>query len=126
MVLLPETYISAVGRAGGGAVLVPPSTLDPWLVLSAVHGLVVTGGPDLDPRRYGAQPHPQTDLPRTERDEWEIAPCQAALAHDLPLLAVCRGVQVLTVSLGGTCTSIFPTSWVTIATGKQRGRALTP
>jgi putative glutamine amidotransferase len=106
--LLPQTYVSAVARAGGSAVLLPPSSLDPMFVLSALHGLVVAGGPDIDPRRYGASPHRQTDPPRGERDVWEIALCQRALASGLPLLAICRGLQVLNVSLGGTLHQHLP------------------
>ncbi len=106
--LLPETYVSAVGRAGGCAVLLPPSSFDPVLVLSALHGLVVPGGPDVDPRRYGATAHHETDPPRAERDAWEIALCRQAVAIDLPLLAVCRGLQVLNVALGGTLHQHLP------------------
>lgn len=100
--------MSAVGRAGGCALLLPPTAIEPASVLSALDGLVMTGGPDVDPRRYGAAPHEQTDPPREERDAWELALCREALAIDLPLLAVCRGLQVLNVSLGGTLHQHLP------------------
>jgi putative glutamine amidotransferase len=106
--LLPATYVTAVIRAGGCPLLLPPAPLDPSPVLSILDGLVITGGPDVDPRRYGAAPHEQTDLPREERDAWEIALCLGALEIDLPLLAVCRGLQVLNVSRGGTLHQHLP------------------
>jgi gamma-glutamyl-gamma-aminobutyrate hydrolase PuuD len=77
-------------------------------VVAGLDGVVVTGGPDVDPARYGAARHPQTGPPRPERDGWEIALCQAALARDLPLLAICRGVQVLNVAQGGTLHQHLP------------------
>ena len=100
--LLPMSYVSAVIRSGGTPVLLPPSPADPRDVLSVLSGLVVTGGPDVDPARYGASPHEETDRPRPERDQWEADLCLAAVELDLPLLAICRGLQVLNVALGGT------------------------
>jgi gamma-glutamyl-gamma-aminobutyrate hydrolase PuuD len=81
---------------------------DPRPVLGVLDGLVVTGGADVDPRRYGAGTHGQTDPPREERDAWELALCKAALEMDLPLLAICRGLQVLNVALGGTLHQHLP------------------
>lgn len=106
--LLPYSYVRSVTQAGGCPVLLPPSPYGPTAVLSALDGLVVTGGPDVDPRLYGALPHVETDSPREERDEWEIALCREALERDLPLLAVCRGLQVLNVSMGGTLHQHLP------------------
>lgn len=100
--LLPVSYVSAVIRSGGTPLLLPPSPADPHDVLSVLSGLVVTGGPDVNPARYGATPHEETDRPRPERDQWEADLCLAALELDLPLLAICRGLQVLNVALGGT------------------------
>jgi gamma-glutamyl-gamma-aminobutyrate hydrolase PuuD len=77
-------------------------------VVAGLDGVVVTGGPDVDPARYGAARHPQTGRPRPERDGWEVALCLAALARDLPLLAICRGVQVLNVAQGGTLHQHLP------------------
>jgi gamma-glutamyl-gamma-aminobutyrate hydrolase PuuD len=70
--------------------------------------LVLTGGPDVAPATYGASPHAQTDEPRLERDHWEMALCQAALRQGLPLLAICRGLQVLNVATGGTLHQHLP------------------
>jgi putative glutamine amidotransferase len=106
--LLPMSYVSAVIRSGGCPVLLPPSPNAPDVVLGVLDGLVVTGGPDVDPNLYGAPAHPETDTPRTERDAWEAALCRAALSHDLPLLAICRGLQVLNVALGGTLHQHLP------------------
>ena len=100
--LLPVSYVSAVIRSGGTPILLPPSPANPRTVLSVLSGLVVTGGPDVDPARYGAAPHEETDRPRPERDQWESDLCLAAVELDLPLLAICRGLQVLNVALGGT------------------------
>lgn len=106
--LLPMTYVAAVTRAGGTPVLLPPSPIDRVGVLGALSGLVVTGGPDVDPASYGAAPHPETDVPRPERDGWEAALCRTALERHLPLLAICRGLQVLNVAQGGTLHQHLP------------------
>jgi putative glutamine amidotransferase len=98
----PSSYVGSVIRAGGAPLLLPPGPAGPRRVLGAVAGLVLIGGPDVDPALYGAEPHPSTDRPRPERDAWEAALCRAALEMDLPLLAVCRGTQLLNVALGGT------------------------
>jgi gamma-glutamyl-gamma-aminobutyrate hydrolase PuuD len=106
--LLPITYVSAVIRSGGTPLLLPPSPRDAANVLSVLSGLVVTGGPDVDPARYGAEPHEETDRPRPERDRWESELSLAALEMNLPLLAICRGLQVLNVALGGTLNQHVP------------------
>jgi putative glutamine amidotransferase len=116
--ILPYTYVRSVSRAGGCAVLLPPAPGGPEAVrstagraataLEALDGLIVTGGPDVDPRLYGALPHDQTDSPREERDAWEMALCRGALERGLPLLAICRGLQVLNVSLDGTLHQHLP------------------
>jgi putative glutamine amidotransferase len=106
--LLPVSYLHAVASAGGYGALLPPSPLGPAAVLAALDGLVITGGPDVDPRAYGAQAHPQTDDPREERDSWELALCKGAVDLGLPLLAICRGLQVLNVALGGTLHQHLP------------------
>ncbi|MEW2415720.1 gamma-glutamyl-gamma-aminobutyrate hydrolase family protein [Streptomyces sp. NPDC046866] len=101
--LVPTGYHELVQAAGGAAVLLPPD--EPGTaaeVLSRLDGLVVAGGPDVDPVRYGAARDPRTGEPATLRDEWELALIGAALAADLPLLGICRGMQALNVALGGT------------------------
>lgn len=99
---LPEEYISAVRRAGGVAVLVPPGDTNSVRVLSALQGLILAGGGDICPSRYGGQGHPTIYSIDAARDESEIALAQAALARKIPLLAICRGLQLLNVVLGGT------------------------
>ncbi|MHA6764472.1 gamma-glutamyl-gamma-aminobutyrate hydrolase family protein [Streptacidiphilus sp. PAMC 29251] len=108
-VLLPVQYSAQVQAAGGIAVLLAPD--DPATapdVLSRLDGLVVSGGPDVDPARYGAQPDPRTDPPGVERDAWELALITAALAQGLPLLGICRGMQLLNVACGGDLVQHLP------------------
>ena len=107
--LLPEAYVSALIRVGACPVLLPPGPIElAERALSVVDGLVITGGADVDPARYGAEPDPRTQRPRTERDAWELSLCRMALDADLPLLAICRGHQVLNVVLGGTLLQHLP------------------
>ncbi|MFD7445003.1 gamma-glutamyl-gamma-aminobutyrate hydrolase family protein [Streptomyces sp. NPDC059909] len=101
--LLPEGYPRLVQSAGGIAAMLPPD--DPGRAASVVarlDGLVVAGGPDVEPVRYGAEPDPRTGPPARERDTWELALIEAALASGTPLLGICRGMQLLNVALGGT------------------------
>jgi putative glutamine amidotransferase len=107
--LLPSSYSSAVQNAGAVALLLPSGPAEHAAVaLDGLHGVMVTGGPDVDPARYGADRHPKTGGARAERDEWELAVVRAALERDLPLLAICRGLQVLNVALGGTLIQHLP------------------
>ncbi len=98
---VPLAYVQAVERAGGRALLLPPSAQGVEETVSALDALVLSGGPDLDPALYGAPPHPQTREIRPHRDRAEIALLSAALDRDLPVLAICRGSQLLNVALGG-------------------------
>ncbi|GHI08984.1 glutamine amidotransferase [Streptomyces cellostaticus] len=101
--LLPAGYPRLVQRAGGLAALLPPDA--PERAAAAVErldGLVIAGGPDVDPSRYGAERSPRTGPPAPERDPWELALIDAALAANVPLLGICRGMQLLNVALGGT------------------------
>jgi putative glutamine amidotransferase len=101
--LLPVGYPRLVQRAGGLAAMLPPD--DPAHAAAAVarlDGLVIAGGPDVEPVRYGAEPHPRTGPPARERDAWELALIDAALTARVPLLGICRGMQLLNVALGGT------------------------
>jgi gamma-glutamyl-gamma-aminobutyrate hydrolase PuuD len=100
-VLLPRTYPDAVFAAGGLPVLLAPRA-ESADASDRLDGVVLAGGPDVDPARYGAEPDPHTGLPRTERDAAELAVLRRALELGRPVLAVCRGLQVLNVALGGT------------------------
>ncbi len=100
-VLLPRLYTDAVIAAGGLPVLLPPR-VEAAAVVDRLDGVVLAGGPDVDPARYGAEADPHTGVPRTERDAAELAVLRRAMELSRPLLAVCRGLQVLNVGLGGT------------------------
>ncbi|MDT3400180.1 gamma-glutamyl-gamma-aminobutyrate hydrolase family protein [Streptomyces sp. B1866] len=107
--LLPAGYHRLVADAGGLAALLPPQ--EPRTaaeVVARLDGLVVAGGPDVEPVRYGAGPHPRTGPPARERDAWELALIDAALAGGVPLLGICRGMQLLNVARGGTLVQHLP------------------
>ena len=106
--LIPYDYVRAVERAGGRAVLVPPSDDGIEEILDAVDGLVFSGGSDLDPDLYGQERHPETNGIVPARDTAELALLEAALERDLPVLAICRGSQVLNVALGGDLAQHLP------------------
>ena len=107
--LLPVQYAGLVQAAGGIAAMLPPDAPDVAAeVVARLDGLVISGGPDVDPFRYGAEPDPHTDLPTPERDAWELALVAAALEHGLPLLGICRGMQLLNVACGGDLVQHLP------------------
>jgi putative glutamine amidotransferase len=106
--LVPVAYVRAVEAAGGRALLVPPSVDGIPETLDAVDGLLFSGGSDLDPDFYGQQAHSETNDVVPERDSAEIALMRAALERDMPVLAVCRGSQVLNVALGGDLVQHLP------------------
>lgn len=109
--LLSRAYADAVQRAGGLAVLLPPdprAAEDPGPWLDLLDALVLAGGADVDPAAYGAEPDPHTTGTVPERDEFEIALARGALERDLPLLGICRGMQVLNVARGGTLLQHLP------------------
>jgi putative glutamine amidotransferase len=104
-VLLPRGYSEAVQAAGGIAVLLPPddSLVDaPGDLLDSLDGLLLAGGRDLDPLTYGASPDPALGETSPERDRFELALVSAALERDMPVLGVCRGMEMLNVACGGT------------------------
>jgi putative glutamine amidotransferase len=108
---LPKVYLDAVTNAGGIAILLPPQPVDDQIATSVVNsldGLLVAGGKDVDPARYGQEPHPTTDEPRPDRDAWEDALLKAAIDTELPFLAICRGLQILNVALGGSLHQHLP------------------
>ncbi len=122
---LPQIYFTGVNLAGGIALLLPPQPVDDAIadrVLDRVDGLVITGGPDVDPARYGQEPHPSTNKPDRERDDWEFALLAGALRRGIPVLGVCRGAQVLNTALGGTLHQHLPD--VIGHTHHQKGNAV--
>jgi putative glutamine amidotransferase len=106
-VLLPASYADAVAEVGGEPVLLPTGAVTPDVV-ERLDGLVLAGGADIDPARYGEEPGPHTTAIRPERDASETAVLQAALDRDLPILAICRGMQLLNVLLGGSLLQHLP------------------
>ena len=106
--LIPLAYVQAVERAGGRALVVPPSDDAVEETLDALDGLLFSGGSDIDPEVYGADPHPETNGVKRDRDRAEIALLQAALDRDMPVLAICRGSQVLNVAKGGDLVQHLP------------------
>ena len=106
--LVPLVYTRAIERAGGRPLLLPPSDDGVDETLDALDGLVFSGGEDLDPASYGAELHPETFGVSPGRDKAELALLRAALERDMPVLAVCRGSQVLNVALGGDLVQHLP------------------
>ena len=106
--LIPLDYVDAVERAGGRPILLPPSEDGVDETLDLLDGIVFSGGADVDPALYGAEAHPETDTPQARRDRGELALLQAALERDLPMLAVCRGVQLLNIARGGDLVQHLP------------------
>jgi len=107
--LLHHTYIEAVQRAGGAAVMLPPDPdVDADQLLDVLDGLILAGGRDIDPATYGAERANGTDDPRTERDEFELALAQRAMERDIPLLGICRGMQLMNIARGGTLVQSLP------------------
>jgi gamma-glutamyl-gamma-aminobutyrate hydrolase PuuD len=115
--LVPLDYVNAVERAGGRPLLIPPSEDGIEETLAALHGIVFSGGADVDSTLYGAKPHSEADTPQTRRDVGELALLRAALDRDLPTLAVCRGVQLLNVARGGDLVQHLPE---TVGHGEHR------
>lgn len=108
---LPKVYFDAVNKAGGIAVLVPPQAIDAEsaeAILDGLDGLIICGGKDVDPARYGQAPHPETDEPRPDRDALEDELLNAAIRRELPFLGICRGAQMLNVIRGGDLIQHLP------------------
>jgi putative glutamine amidotransferase len=106
--LVPLMYVEMVEQAGARPLLVPPSEDAVEETLDALDGLVFTGGSDLDPALYGQKAHEETNDVVVERDRAELALMQAALERDVPVLAICRGSQVLNVARGGDLVQHLP------------------
>ena len=100
-----RNYSETVAAAGGIPVLLPAeerSAEDPSELLDVMDALVLSGGADLDPASYGAEPHPKTVNYKAARDRFEVALCRGAVERDMPVIGICRGMQLLNVALGGT------------------------
>jgi putative glutamine amidotransferase len=113
-VLLPRSYVDAVQRAGGIAVLLPPdpaAVRRPDMLLDLVDALLLAGGADMDPASYGAERHEATVGTVPERDAFELALARRAIERDMPFLGICRGMQVLNVARGGTLLQHVPESY---------------
>jgi putative glutamine amidotransferase len=106
--LVPLYYVESVERAGGRALVVPPSTDAVDETLDVLDGVVFSGGIDIDPDEYGAERHPMTDAAQAHRDAGELALLQRALERDIPTLAICRGFQLLNVLRGGDLVQHLP------------------
>ena len=111
-IISPARYVQAVQRAGGRSVLLPPDpedAEDPGGVLDLLDALVVTGGAaDLDPALYGDERHPETGPVQEERDAYELALVRGVLDREMPILGICRGMQILNVAYGGTIEQHLP------------------
>lgn len=109
--LTPLAYVTAVQRAGGMVLLLPPDPLvaddvDAWL--DRIDALILAGGVDVDPKTYGADRDPETTETVIARDEFEIALARGAVARDMPVLGICRGMQILNIAQGGTLHQHLP------------------
>jgi putative glutamine amidotransferase len=109
--MLPRSYATAVQAAGGLAQVLPPDATmldEPDRLLDRIDALILAGGSDVDPEGYGAEQHPKTKGVWPERDRFERALARRALERRMPLLGICRGMQMVNVALGGTLTQHLP------------------
>jgi putative glutamine amidotransferase len=106
--LVAETYVASVQRTGAIAVLLPVDDRAPLELLDRIDALLLIGGADLDPATYGAAHDPLTESTYPDRDAFEIALLRGAIDRGMPVLGICRGMQVLNVALGGTLVQHIP------------------
>jgi putative glutamine amidotransferase len=108
-VRLNEAYVNAARAAGMVPIVVPPLSPDELpVLLGAVDGVILTGGEDVDPAEFGAAKHPRTQTPHGDRDRCELALARLARERRVPTLAICRGIQVVNVAMGGTLIQDIP------------------
>jgi putative glutamine amidotransferase len=105
---LPSEYVSAVRRAGGLPVLIPPGETNVAQVIDRVDAVILAGGGDIDPVTYGGNHHPAIYMVDGDRDRTEIDLARRLVQRDMPTLAICRGAQILNVALGGTLHEHIP------------------
>lgn len=98
--ILPSAYISMVDKVGGVPMIIPPAG-DMTMLLDSIDGLIVSGGPDISPANYNEEPGPMTTEFYPEQDYSEMGLIERALERDMPLLGICRGMQILSVAHGG-------------------------
>lgn len=109
--LLSRSYVEAVQSAGALVLMLAPDERlidDPEEALELIDGLMLAGGADIDPAAYGAERHPQTVETVPERDRFEIALVRAAIERDMPVLGICRGMQLINIAYGGTLLQHLP------------------
>jgi putative glutamine amidotransferase len=112
--LLPWKYVTCIRDNGGSTVLLPPNgdaaeaPAEAENIVSRLDGVVIAGGGDIDPAIYGAAAHPKTDVNAPDRDVWELAVAEAAIKLGVPLLGICRGMQMVNVASGGTLHQHLP------------------
>ena len=123
---LPAEYVDAVRRAGGIPVLMPPGEQAPDDWLESLDGLILSGGGDIDPARYGGSQHETLYNIDHERDAFEFALVEQALARQVPLLCICRGMQVLNIHLGGTLYEHLPDAYGEAVAHRAPPREPTP
>ena len=106
--LLHATYARSIEAAGGVAVLLPPQASGAAEIVPRLDGLIIAGGADVEPARYGALPHPRSQTWRPDRDAWEWGLLDAADAAERPVLGICRGMQLMAVRAGGSLEQHLP------------------
>ncbi|HEY4024047.1 MAG TPA: gamma-glutamyl-gamma-aminobutyrate hydrolase family protein [Pseudonocardiaceae bacterium] len=105
--LIQQSYVDGIAKHGARVVVLPPDTVDADVV-DLLDGLVLPSGADIDPAHYGHKPHPEAETPRPDRDIGELLLLRAALSRDIPVLGVCRGLQLLAIVAGGSVHQHLP------------------